>query len=230
MIFRQFFEPISSTYTYLIADPKGEALLIDPVDTAVPMYLQVISELGLKLIFSVDTHVHADHITGSGLLRQETQCQTVLGQETDAECVSLRIKEGDILKVGKERLKALYTPGHTKDSYSFLGKDRVFTGDTLLIRSTGRTDFQNGSADAQYDSIFKVLLKLPGDTFVYPGHDYKGWTKSTIQEERDHNPRLQIKNKGEYVAMMNSLKLSDPKLMDVAVPANLKCGIPVKGV
>jgi sulfur dioxygenase len=225
MIFRQFFEPVSCTYSYLIADPGGEALLIDPVDTEVPRYLQIIEELGLKLIFSIDTHVHADHITGSGMLRHATDCESVLGQETAAECVSLRIKDGDILRVGKEKLKALYTPGHTNDSYSFLSKDKVFTGDTLLIRGTGRTDFQNGSAEAQYNSIFNTLLKLPEDTFVYPAHDYKGWTVSTIGEEKKHNPRLQVQSKAQYIDIMNNLKLPHPKMMDIAVPANLKCGL-----
>lgn len=228
MIFRQFFEPISSTYTYLIADPNGEALLIDPVDCDVPKYLQLIKELGLKLVFSVDTHVHADHITGSGLLRQETDCLSVLGAETQAECVSMKIKEGDVLKVGSETLRALYTPGHTLDSYSFLNRNRVFTGDTLLIRGTGRTDFQSGSSESQYDSLFNKLLKLPDETLVYPGHDYKGWTVSTIGEEKSHNPRLQVKSKVEYKQLMDDLHLPNPKMMDVAVPANLKCGLPTQ--
>ncbi len=227
MIFRQFFEPVSCTYTYLIADPKGEALLIDPVDTDVTKYNQIISELGLKLILSIDTHVHADHITGSGLLRNLTHCDTVLGQETDAQCVTIRIKDGDTLTVGNQKLKALYTPGHTQDSYSFILKDRVFTGDTLLIRGTGRTDFQCGSAEQQYDSIFNILLTLPEDTQVFPGHDYKGWTVSTIGEEKRHNPRLQVQNKTQYVELMSNLKLANPKMMDIAVPANLRCGLPL---
>lgn len=225
MIFRQFFEPISSTYSYLIADPNGEAMLIDPVDTEVPKYIQLINELNLKLVISVDTHVHADHITGSGKLRLETNCDTALGEQTAAQCVTVRIKEGDTLKVGNQKLKALYTPGHTDDSYSFLGTDRVFTGDTLLIRSTGRTDFQNGSAEAQYDSIFNKLLTLPEHTLVYPAHDYKGWTVSTIGEEKHHNPRLKVQSKSQYIELMNGLNLPNPKMMDVAVPANLRCGI-----
>ena len=228
MIFRQFFEPVSCTYTYLIADPNGEALLIDPVDTDVSKYIQIIEELGLKLIFSVDTHVHADHITGSGLLQNETSCDTVLGQETDAQCVSIRIKDGETLAVGHQKLKALHTPGHTQDSYSFLLNDRVFTGDTLLIRGTGRTDFQSGSAAQQYDSIFNVLLKLPDTIQVFPGHDYKGWTVSTIGEEKHHNPRLQVQTKNQYIDLMSNLKLAHPKMMDVAVPANLRCGLPLK--
>ncbi len=226
MIFRQFFEPSSCTYTYLIADPNGEALLIDPVDTEVSQYLRFISELNLKLVFSVDTHVHADHITGSGLLKKQSHCTTVLGQETQAQCVDLRIKDGDTLKVGTQKIKALSTPGHTQDSYSFLYADKVFTGDTLLIRGTGRTDFQSGSADMQYDSIFNRLLSLPEDTQVYPGHDYKGWTVSTIGEEKRHNPRLQVKTKAAYIEIMNNLNLPYPKMMDVAVPANLMCGLP----
>ncbi len=225
MIFRQYFEPISCTYSYLIADPNGEALLIDPVDTEVPKYLQAMSELGLKLIFSIDTHVHADHITGTGPLRKKTHCDTVLCRETKADYVTIGIQDGDTLRVGNQVLKAIYTPGHTNDSYSFLFSDRVFTGDTLLIRSTGRTDFQNGSADAQFDSIFNKLLKLPESTFVYPAHDYKGWMVSTIGEEKRYNPRLQIKSKSAYIEMMSQLNLPAPKLMDVAIPANLRGGL-----
>jgi len=225
MLFRQFFEPVSGTYSYLIADEKSkESILIDPVLEDVSKYLKLIDELGLKLIISADTHVHADHITGLGSLREHTNCMTVLGDQTKAECVSHKVKEGDILRVGAESLQCLYTPGHTDDSYSYLMKDRVFTGDTLLIRGTGRTDFQNGSSEQQYDSLFNKLLKLPEDTFVYPAHDYKGWTVSTIGEEKQFNPRLQVKSKAEYVALMGSLKLANPKMMDVAVPANLKCG------
>lgn len=224
MIFRQFYEPVSSTYSYLIGD-KGEAIIIDPVLEDAHKYVQAINELDLKLIIALDTHVHADHITALGKLREDTQCLSVMGQESRAECVSSRVKEGDKLKFGGISLETLYTPGHTDDSYSFKLNDRVFTGDTLLIRSTGRTDFQNGDPNAQYESIFNKLLKLPDDTLVYPAHDYKGWTVTTIGEERRYNPRLQVRNKEEYVAIMKSLKLANPKMMDVAVPANLKCGL-----
>lgn len=225
MIFRQLFDEKTWTYSYLIADKEGaEAVIIDPVLESVDGYVQLIKELGLKLVFSLDTHVHADHITGADALREHTQCAVVLGQETKAEFVDRFVKEGDKIKVGSQVIEAIYTPGHTADSYSFLMKDRVFTGDTLLIRSTGRTDFQNGSADQQYDSIFNKLLKLPEETFVYPAHDYKGWHVSTISEEKRFNPRLQVSSKQAYIDQMNSLKLANPKYMDVAVPANLKCG------
>lgn len=225
MIFRQLFDSESSTYTYLIAERAGgEALLIDPVQKHVDQYLQLIRELDLKLVKAADTHVHADHVTGLGALRDATGCTTIMGRETAADCVSLKVTEGEIIRVDGLEIEPLYTPGHTDDSYSYRMKDRVFTGDTLLIRGTGRTDFQNGDARAQYDSLFHKLLRLPEDTLVYPGHDYKGWTVSTIGEEARNNPRLQVKSEAEYVALMNNLKLPNPKLMDVAVPANLACG------
>lgn len=226
MIFRQLFEPESSTYSYLIAARKGgEALLIDPVKQDTPKYLQLIRELDLKLVLAVDTHVHADHVTALGELRNATACATIMGEQSKAACVSRRVADGELLKVDDLGLRALYTPGHTDDSYSFVMADRVFTGDTLLIRGTGRTDFQNGDPSAQYHSLFGKLLTLPDDTLVYPAHDYKGWTVSTIGEERAHNPRLQVKSEREYVALMRGLKLANPKQMDVAVPANLACGL-----
>ena len=227
MLFRQIFDSESSTYTYLLADPSsGEALLIDPVLDAVPGYLELIGQLDLKLINAVDTHVHADHITGLGALREATDCATVMGEHSRAECVSLKLREGDRLSVGEVTLDVLYTPGHTDDSYSFVLPDRVFTGDTLLIRGTGRTDFQNGDPTAQYDSLFGKLLRLPEETLVYPAHDYNGMTVSTIGEEKRFNPRLQVGSVSEYAELMNGLELSDPRLMDVAVPANLACGKP----
>ncbi len=225
MIFRQFFEKESSSYTYLLAGRSGgEALLIDPVKQELPKYLQLISELGLKLVFAVDTHVHADHVTALGDLRERLSCVTLMGQQSRAECVSRKVTDGELIRIDGVELEALYTPGHTNDSYSFLMSDRVFTGDTLLIRGTGRTDFQNGDARDQYESLFHKLLRLPDETLVYPAHDYKGWTVSTIGEEKAHNPRLQVKSIDEYMALMNALRLPDPKLMDVAVPANLSCG------
>jgi glyoxylase-like metal-dependent hydrolase (beta-lactamase superfamily II) len=226
MIFRQLFERESSTYSYLLAARKGgEALLIDPVKEETPKYLQLIEELDLRLVFAIDTHVHADHVTALGALRESTSCTTIMGSESKAQCVSRTVKDGELIRVDGLELKALYTPGHTDDSYSFAMNDRVFTGDTLLIRGTGRTDFQNGDPRAQYESLFGKLLKLPDETLVYPAHDYKGWTVSTIAEERAHNPRLQVKSEAEYVALMRSLKLANPKLMDIAVPANLACGL-----
>ncbi len=225
MLFRQLFEPESSTYTYLIARRTGaEALLIDPVKKDLDKYLRLIAELDLRLVFAVDTHVHADHVTALGALRESTRCTTIMGRESRAECVSRKVTDGERIVIDGLELRALHTPGHTDDSYSFAMKDRVFTGDTLLIRGTGRTDFQNGDARAQYHSLFDKLLALPDETLVYPGHDYKGWTVSTIGEERAHNPRLQVTSEAEYVALMRNLKLAHPKLMDVAVPANLICG------
>ncbi len=226
MIFRQLFDQVSSTYTYLIASRRGgEALIIDPVLDKVERYLQLLSELDLKLIKALDTHVHADHITGLGALRDRTRCITVMGEESGVDVVSMRVSEGDKVEIEGLGLEALYTPGHTDDSYSFVMGDRVFTGDTLLIRGTGRTDFQNGDPAAAYESIFGKLLKLPDETLVYPAHDYKGDTVSTIGEERAYNPRLQVESVAQYVEIMNTLDLPDPKMMDVAVPANLHVGL-----
>src|ERR1700728_3160095 len=226
MIFRQLFDATSGTYTYLIASRHGgEALIIDPVLERVDRYLQLIRELDLKLVKAVDTHLHADHITGLGALRDRTHCITVMGERTHADVVSMRVAEGDRVEIEGVRLDVLYTPGHTDDSYSFLLDDRVFTGDTLLIRGTGRTDFQNGDPRAQYDSIFNKLMKLPDATLVYPAHDYKGETVSTIGEEKFFNPRLWVKSVDEYVDLMNNLKLPNPKMMDVAVPANMRVGL-----
>lgn len=226
MLFRQLFERESSTYSYLLAGRRGgEALLIDPVKEEVAKYVQLIRELDLRLVFAIDTHVHADHVTGLGDLRALTNCTTIMGAQSRAECVSRKVGDGELLQVDGLELRALYTPGHTDDSYSFVMKDRVFTGDTLLIRGTGRTDFQNGDPRAQYQSLFGKLLELPDETLVYPAHDYKGWTVSSIGEEKANNPRLQVRSEREYVELMRGLRLPNPKLMDVAVPANLACGI-----
>jgi glyoxylase-like metal-dependent hydrolase (beta-lactamase superfamily II)/rhodanese-related sulfurtransferase len=226
MIFRQLFDSVSSTYTYLIASRRGgEALIIDPVLDKVERYLQLLEELDVKLIKALDTHVHADHITGLGALRDRTRCITVMGRESGVDVVSMRVAEGDKVEIEGLVLDALYTPGHTDDSYSFVMGDRVFTGDTLLIRGTGRTDFQNGDPAEAYDSIFNKLLRLPDETLVYPAHDYKGDTVSTIGEEKAFNPRLQVDSVEQYVEIMNNLNLPDPKMMDVAVPANLHVGL-----
>jgi sulfur dioxygenase len=226
MIFRQLFDSVSGTYSYLLASRAGgEALIIDPVLEKVERYLQLIRELDLKLVKAVDTHLHADHITGLGALRDRTHCVTVMGENTKADVVSMRLAEGDKLTIEGLSLDVLYTPGHTDDSYSFLMGDRVFTGDTLLIRGTGRTDFQNGDSRAQYESLFGKLLRLPDDTLVFPAHDYKGDTVSTIGEEKRYNPRLQVKSIDDYVALMASLHLPNPKMMDVAVPSNMKIGL-----
>src|SRR5262252_276078 len=225
MIFRQLFDSVSSTYTYLLASRRGgEALIIDPVLEKVDRYIQLVNELELRLVKAVDTHLHADHITGLGALRDRTHCVTIMGENSKVDVVSMRLSDGDQLTIEGISLDAIYTPGHTDDSYSFVMNDRVFTGDTLLIRGTGRTDFQNGDARAQYDSIFNRLLKLPEETLVYPAHDYKGETVSTIGEEKAFNPRLQVRSVDDYVALMNNLNLPNPKMMDVAVPANMKVG------
>jgi sulfur dioxygenase len=226
MIFRQLFDSTSGTYTYLLASRHGgEALIIDPVLERIDRYLQLVRELDLKLVKAVDTHLHADHVTGLGALRDRTHCITVMGEHTKADVVSMRVNEGDRVQIEGLSLDVLYTPGHTDDSYSFLLDDRVFTGDTLLIRGTGRTDFQNGDPREQYNSIFNKLLKLPDETLVYPAHDYKGETVSTIGEEKFFNPRLRVKSVDEYVDLMNNLNLPNPKMMDVAVPANMRVGL-----
>ncbi len=226
MIFRQLFDAASSTYSYLLAGRRGgEALLIDPVLERVDRYLQLLRDLDLRLVKAVDTHLHADHITGLGALRDHTRCVTVMGERSRVDVVSMRVADGDRLEIEGLDLEVLYTPGHTDDSYCFRLADRIFTGDTLLIRGTGRTDFQNGDARAQYESIFGRLLRLPEETLVYPGHDYKGDTVSTIGEERRSNPRLQVSSVEEYVELMGNLRLANPKMMDVAVPANMKVGL-----
>ncbi len=226
MIFRQLFDSVSCTYSYLIGSRKGgEALIIDPVLDNVDRYLRLLSELDMKLVKAVDTHLHADHITGLGALRDSTRCITVMGEQSTADMVCQRVKDGDRIDVDGIRLKAIHTPGHTDDSYCFLLDGRVFTGDTLFIRGTGRTDFQNGDPVAQYDSIFNKLLRLPDETLVYPGHDYKGDTVSTIREEKVYNPRLQVGSAEQYAEIMNGLNLPNPKMFDIAVPANMRIGL-----
>jgi len=226
VIFRQLFDATSGTYSYLIASrPGAEALIIDPVLEKVDRYIQLLNELDLRLVKAIDTHLHADHITGLGALRDRTRCITVMGEQTKADVVSMRVSDGEKLEIEGVGLDVVYTPGHTDDSYSYVLPDRVFTGDTLLIRGTGRTDFQNGDAKAQYNSIFNRLLKLPDQTLVYPAHDYKGETVSTIGEERRFNPRLQVQSMDDYVKLMNNLNLPNPKLMDVVIPANMRVGL-----
>src|SRR6516165_9746993 len=225
MIFRQLFDQVSSTYSYLLASrPGGEALIIDPVLEKVDRYIQLVKELDLRLVKAVDTHLHADHITGLGALRDRTHCVTVMGEQSKVDVVSMRIADGDKLGIEGLSLDALYTPGHTDDSYCFVLRDRVFTGDTLLIRGTGRTDFQNGDSRAQWESLQR-LLRLPEETLVFPAHDYKGDTVSTISEEKRFNPRLKVRDAEEYATLMASLNLPNPKMMDVAVPANMHQGL-----
>ena len=212
MIFKQLFDHDTSTYTYLIASAPGrEAIIIDPVKGNKEIYTKLLNELDVKLAYTLDTHVHADHITASGDLREDTGSIYVMGEHTKADCVSLKVKEGEMINVDGLKFQTIYTPGHTNDSYSFVLDNQVFTGDTLLIRGTGRTDFQNGNSIEQYDSIFNKLLKLPDETIVYPGHDYHGHTSSSIWEERAFNPRLQVKSAEAYADLMANLNLPLPK-------------------
>ena len=225
MIFRRFFDSISSTYTYLISSGHGrEALIIDPVLEKTDQYINLVNQLDLRLVKVIDTHIHADHISGLAELRDKTKCITVMGENAPADVVSMNVKDNEKISIENIELTALYTPGHTDDSYSFLMNDRVFTGDTLLIKGTGRTDFQNGNPYDQYHSLFNRLLKLPEETFIYPAHDYKGESVSTIGEEKNFNPRLQVNSAQEYALIMNNLNLSNPKMMDIAVPENKNLG------
>ena len=223
MIFEQLFDQKSSTYTYIIASGEGrEALIIDPVIEHSDEYSAILNNLDLKLVKVIDTHIHADHISALNELNKRTNCIRVMGEKSKSEVIDLRIKDGEKIKVEEVELQAIYTPGHTDCSYSFLMNDRVFTGDTLLINGSGRTDFQNGNAYDAYDSIFNKLLKLPEKTLVFPAHDYNGKKFSTIENEKNNNPRLQVSSKEEYADIMNNLNLANPKMMDVAVPANVK--------
>ncbi len=225
MIFRQVFDNKSSTYTYLIASAKGrEAVIIDPVIENVESYIKLLRELDLKLVKVIDTHIHADHVTGASKLKQATNCYTLMGEHTPADAVEIKVKDDEIIKIDQIEIKAMYTPGHTSDSYSFLMDNYLFSGDTLLINGTGRTDFQNGSSKDAYNSIFNRLLKLPEDTTLYPGHDYNGKVSSTIGNEKKFNPRLQVRNVDEYVELMSNLNLAKPKLIDVNVSRNIKLG------
>ena len=226
MLLRQLFDAQTFTFTYIVASDYGkEAIIIDPVDRMVGTYIRLLKELGLTLKYILDTHVHADHITAAGKLRELTGAITVLGAETSSQCVNKKVKDGEKIFIDGLEITAISTPGHTNDSYSFYIPGMLFTGDTLFIRGTGRTDFQSGSASQEYNSIFNKLLIFPDNTIIYPGHDYNGNTTSTIYEEKRFNPRLQVKNVAEYESMMNNLNLPSPKLMDIAVPANLKCGL-----
>ena len=225
MIFKQVFDQKSSTYTYLIASAKGrEALIIDPVIENVDSYIALLNELDLKLVKVIDTHIHADHITGASKLKKVTNCSTIMGEHTPADAVEVKVKDEEIIKIDQIEIKAMYTPGHTSDSYSFLMNKYLFSGDTLLINGTGRTDFQNGSSKDAYNSLFNKLLKLPDDTVLYPGHDYNGKLSSTIGKEKQHNPRLQVENVDQYIEIMSNLNLSKPKMIDHNISKNLRLG------
>ncbi len=223
MIFKQLFDTESSTYSYIISTGKGrEALIIDPVIEHTSEYLKILEDLELNLVKVIDTHIHADHVSAMAELKNRTNCQTLMGENSKSEVVSIKVKDNESIKIEGIELKAIYTPGHTDDSYCFIMEDRVFTGDTLLINGTGRTDFQNGSSYDAYNSLFDRLLKLPEETLVYPAHDYKGNKFSSIGKERNNNPRLQVNSAEEYAEIMDNLNLANPKMMDIAVPANLK--------
>ena len=225
MIFKQVFDHKTSTYTYLIASAKGrEAVIIDPVLENVEEYIVLLKELDLKLVKVIDTHIHADHITGATKLKQVTNCITLMGEHTPADTVEIKVKDNEIIEIDSLKIKSLYTPGHTSDSYSFLLDNYLFTGDTLLINGTGRTDFQNGSSKDAYNSLFNNLLKLPEETLVYPGHDYNGKLSSTIGNEKKFNPRLQVKSVDEYVDIMSNLNLAKPKMIETNVSRNIKLG------
>ena len=225
MIFKQVFDQKSSTYTYIIASAEGrEALIIDPVLENVEDYIKLLTELNLKLVKVIDTHIHADHVTGAGKLRDKTQCVTIMGEHTPTDAVEIKVKDEEIIKLDQLKIKALYTPGHTSDSFSFLMDNYLFSGDTLLINGTGRTDFQNGNSKDAYNSLFNRLLKLPDETLVYPAHDYKGEKVSTIGKEKKFNPRLQVSNVEEYIDIMNNLNLKKPAEIDFNVASNIRLG------
>ena len=225
MIFKQLFDSKSSTYTYLISSGNGrEALIIDPVLENVNEYINILKELDLKLVKVIDTHIHADHVTGASKLKNITKCSTIMGDNTPAESVEIKVKDDEYIKLDNLKIRAMYTPGHTSDSYSFLMDNYLFSGDTLLINGTGRTDFQNGNAKDAYNSIFNKLLKLPEETLLYPAHDYKGEKVSTIGKEKKQNPRLQVKSVDEYIDIMNNLDLKKPAELESNVSRNIKLG------
>lgn len=225
-IFKQYFDETSSTLTYLIADNvTQDAIIIDPVIAYLDFYLSELSALGLTLKYSLETHVHADHITAGGQLRLKTNAQTAVSAACGATTANIQLSDNDVLQFGSESIRVIATPGHTQGSLSFVWRDAVFTGDTLLINSCGRTDFQGGDAKAQYHSITQKLFSLPDNTRVYPAHDYKGERVSSIAQEKAHNPRILNKSAAEFVALMANLNLPKPTLIDLAVPANRVCGV-----
>tara|TARA_B100000963_G_scaffold322665_1_gene306876 strand:- start:418 stop:1098 length:681 start_codon:yes stop_codon:yes gene_type:complete len=225
MIFKQLFDTKSSTYTYLISSGKGrEALIIDPVIENVNEYIKVLKELDLKLVKVIDTHIHADHVTGASQLKNITNCSTIMGAHTPADAVEIKVKDDERIDLDNLKIRAMYTPGHTSDSYSFLMDNCLFSGDTLLINGTGRTDFQNGSSKDAYNSIFNKLLKLPDETLLYPAHDYKGEKVSTIGKEKKQNPRLQVNSVDEYIDIMNNLNLKKPTEIENNVSRNINLG------
>ncbi len=229
MILKQFYDPTSSTLTYILARKKNaEALIIDPVQDKVDEYLKFLGQHNLRLIKAIDTHIHADHISGLAKLRDLTLCMTIMGEEANTTLVSQRVQDGDVIKIDGIQLKALYTPGHTEESYCFFMDGFLFTGDTLFIRGNGRTDFQNGDPGQLYDSITR-LFEFPDSTVVYPGHDYKAENVSTIGREKIDNKRYYNKTREEFIEIMNKLDLPNPKMMDIAIPANQALGEDIHG-
>ena len=232
MIFKQLIDKTSSTYTYLLADEQSkEALLIDPVQEQLERDVNLLTELGLTLRYTLETHLHADHITSGGLLRKRLGSQTIVAANCGAECADRFVEHHDRIKIGSLSLQVRRTPGHTSSCISYIlehdGKTYAFTGDTLMIRGCGRTDFQEGSAEVLYQSVHEQLYTLPDETIVYPGHNYKGVLSSTIIEEKKHNPRLRLQNNKEtFIEIMKNLKLSPPKKIAQALPANQQCGVP----
>lgn len=225
MIFKQFFDTESSTLTYLLAGEDRQGVIIDPVKTHVDDYLQTIQDLGITLVHALETHVHADHVTAGAALRAQLGITTAVGEACGAETADLQLNDGDIISFGEESIRVIATPGHTVGSVSYYWHDRLFTGDALLINGCGRTDFQGGDAKVLYHSITQKIFTLPEETLIYPGHDYQGRRVSSVAQEKGINPRLADKSEHDFVAIMESLNLPKPKMIDVAVPANKKCGL-----
>lgn len=225
MLFRQLFDPETSTYTYLIANSDKDAILVDPVQEQVERDLNLLHELGLTLCYCLETHIHADHVTGTGQLRVRTECQGIVPEYAEAACADRLIRDGEVLDLGEVSIRAIATPGHTDSHMTYLvNEDRILTGDSLLIRGCGRTDFQSGHAGTLYDHVIQRLFTLPETTLVYPGHDYKGHTVSTIGEEKRFNPRFVGRDRAAFIQLMGTLNLPDPKKIAEAVPANQQCG------
>lgn len=220
----RFIDDATKTHTYLICSNNNNAIILDPVADNVDLYLNKINSLKLNLLYTLDTHIHADHVTGASFLRDRTKCKVLIGEHAEVKFFDKKLHDQESLIIDNLNIKILHTPGHTSESYCYLINDRLFSGDCLLINGCGRTDFQNGDPTALYNSIFNILLKLPDETIIYPGHDYNNKMVSTILQERLNNPRLQVNNVSEFVNIMNNLNLPKPKQIDIAVPRNILSG------